>query len=194
MKQGEKPHGRDEVITAILEAAAQLFAEHGVEAVSLREIAGQANINHGLIHRHFGSKENLRLAVQDHLAALIRDDIGTPSSAMDGAKRAIEALYRHEAFWRVLARTFLDGRFEGDVQSAFPFVWNQVELVKKEQENGQITRDADPRMIVAGGTAMTLGLLVFEKYILPGSHLDREDRQETISRIFDTWADLVMKK
>ncbi|MFO7557486.1 MAG: helix-turn-helix domain-containing protein, partial [Desulfobacterales bacterium] len=60
MIKTKKPHGRDEVVTALIRAAAELFSEKGVEAVSLRKIAVRAGVNHGLIHRHFGSKEALR--------------------------------------------------------------------------------------------------------------------------------------
>jgi AcrR family transcriptional regulator len=48
----------------IILAAADLFAEHGVEAVSLKEIlerAGQSN--ESAIHYHFGSREGLVLAI-----------------------------------------------------------------------------------------------------------------------------------
>ena len=83
MKAGKRPTGREQVTASILKTAADLFAKHGVEAVSLRQIATKAKVNHGLIHRHFGSKENLRLKVQDHLAAKVREEIGTPDSAMD---------------------------------------------------------------------------------------------------------------
>jgi AcrR family transcriptional regulator len=50
----------------LVEAARQLFAERGVEAVSLREItraAGQANVN--ALQYHFGDRENLLMAVLD---------------------------------------------------------------------------------------------------------------------------------
>ncbi|SFT47583.1 TetR family transcriptional regulator [Mesorhizobium sp. YR577] len=43
----------------ILEAARELFAEHGVEAVSLRELTSRAGVNLAAIHYHFGSKDAL---------------------------------------------------------------------------------------------------------------------------------------
>ncbi|WP_055588417.1 TetR/AcrR family transcriptional regulator [Streptacidiphilus griseoplanus] len=47
---------------AILEAAAQAFAERGYSRATLRDIARRAGVTHGLVLRHFGSKENLFLA------------------------------------------------------------------------------------------------------------------------------------
>ena len=43
----------------ILRAAEALFAERGIDAVSLREITAAANANTASLHYHFGSKEAL---------------------------------------------------------------------------------------------------------------------------------------
>src|SRR3954449_1737200 len=47
---------------AILDAAARAFAERGYSKATLRDIARRAGVTHGLVLRHFGSKENLFLA------------------------------------------------------------------------------------------------------------------------------------
>jgi AcrR family transcriptional regulator len=47
---------------AILEAARAAFAERGYTRATIREIAGRAGVTHGLVMRHFGSKEQLFLA------------------------------------------------------------------------------------------------------------------------------------
>lgn len=51
------PVGPDEVRSAVLEAAAKLFARHGVECVSLRDIAMEANVQVTLIPRYIGSRD-----------------------------------------------------------------------------------------------------------------------------------------
>jgi AcrR family transcriptional regulator len=43
----------------VLDAAERLFVRSGPSAVSLRDIAGEAHVNLGLIHRHIGSKDDL---------------------------------------------------------------------------------------------------------------------------------------
>ncbi|MFF1324402.1 TetR family transcriptional regulator [Streptomyces sp. KS_5] len=47
---------------AIIEAARHTFAERGYARTTLREIARRAGVTHGLITRHFASKERLFLA------------------------------------------------------------------------------------------------------------------------------------
>lgn len=169
-----RPTGKEDVMTAILDAATSLFAENGVAGVSVRDIAARANVNHGLVHRHFGAKENLRLQVQNRLMERINADIGVPENYEDAFLRGVDALRKNEAFWKVLARTFLDGQFEGDVQSAFPFLQKMTTLIAAAQKDGTFDNHTDPRLLVAGGTAMVLGLLVFENYLLPGTGLDGE--------------------
>ena len=53
----KRPFGRQEVMAAVLDAAEELFSQHGVAAVSIREIAAKARVNHGLIYRHFGPRK-----------------------------------------------------------------------------------------------------------------------------------------
>jgi AcrR family transcriptional regulator len=57
-------HGRSaEDLTArarIREAALQLFAERGIGAATIRDIAKAAGVSSGLVRHHFGSKEALR--------------------------------------------------------------------------------------------------------------------------------------
>ena len=48
---------------AILRAAAELMAERSPSSVSLREVAARAGVNYGLIHRHYGTKDRLLVAL-----------------------------------------------------------------------------------------------------------------------------------
>jgi len=43
----------------ILEAARGLFAQHGVAGVSVRDIASAAGVTHPLVHRYFGTKQQM---------------------------------------------------------------------------------------------------------------------------------------
>jgi AcrR family transcriptional regulator len=58
------PRG-DSTVTrqVILAAARKLFAAHGVDGVSVREIAAEAGVNHALVHRYFGTKDEMVAAI-----------------------------------------------------------------------------------------------------------------------------------
>jgi len=182
-KNNNRPKGREAVRRALIESAAALFAERGVSGVSLREIAAHAGVNHGLIHRHFGSKENLRKKTQEHLARNIREEIGSPDNLIDLLGQAEEAVQKHPLFWKVMARSFLDGTVEGDIQSEFPFVQDFVEAVRTAQQQGLITLDIDPRYIVAAICAYGLGMRAFERYIMEAVGLGTEPVEEVLAEI-----------
>ncbi|MCK5862138.1 MAG: TetR/AcrR family transcriptional regulator [Candidatus Hydrogenedentes bacterium] len=52
---------------ALLHAAGALFAVHGIEGTSIRAIAKESGANIAAVNYHFGSKENLYLAVIRHV-------------------------------------------------------------------------------------------------------------------------------
>ncbi len=180
-----KPRGREQVVAAVLQASAELFAKDGIDAVSIRDIASRAGVNHGLIHRHFGSKDNLRLKTQEYLAKNVRDDIGEPEDIIDAVRRAEQAIKKHPLFWKVMARTFLDGTFEGDVQGNFPFIKKMVDFIREAKEDGLIVSDLGPRYIVAAFCAYGLGIRLFEDYIMQGTGLDDEPVEEVHAKLKD---------
>ncbi len=51
---------------ALLEAAASLVAEHGVDAVTMEAVAGRAGVGKGTVFRRFESREGLMAALLDH--------------------------------------------------------------------------------------------------------------------------------
>ena len=50
---------------AVLQAAARLFAEHGVAAVSMDQVAAAAGVGKGTVFRRFGDKAGLAVALLD---------------------------------------------------------------------------------------------------------------------------------
>ncbi len=59
----------------MLKAAALLFAERGVDAVSLRDIAAKADVHLALIPRYVGSRDELVRAVFDHLSEEVAEAV-----------------------------------------------------------------------------------------------------------------------
>ncbi|WP_083198754.1 TetR/AcrR family transcriptional regulator [Mycobacterium malmoense] len=144
------PTGRDMVVAAILDSASQLFAERGPAAASIRDIAARARVNHGLVFRHFGSKEKVVAAVLDHLAAQL-------TALMDrGASRdEIQAAGDHQL--RVIARALLDGYPAGQLQTAFPAAARLLEEIRAQHPAAEAAR-----LAAAHVSALLLGWQVFE--------------------------------
>ncbi|MFF0085422.1 TetR family transcriptional regulator [Streptomyces canus] len=68
---------------AILDAARHAFAERGYARTTLRDIAGRAGVTHGLITRHFSSKERLFLAAVPGNRDLEQVAAGDPATLPD---------------------------------------------------------------------------------------------------------------
>jgi AcrR family transcriptional regulator len=60
---------------AILDAAAALFAEHGVDAVSMDQVAAAAGVGKGTLFRRFGDKAGLAAALLDARERVLQEGI-----------------------------------------------------------------------------------------------------------------------
>lgn len=60
---------------AVLDAAARLFAEHGVAAVSLDQIAAAAGVGKGTLFRRFGDKAGMAVALLDARERVLQEAI-----------------------------------------------------------------------------------------------------------------------
>jgi AcrR family transcriptional regulator len=71
----------------LLEAAARVYARRGFDNATLDEVADEAGFTKGAVYDHFGSKDNLLLALLDeHLSVQIAEQI----AAFDASKSTFE--------------------------------------------------------------------------------------------------------
>jgi AcrR family transcriptional regulator len=89
---------RDLTRTALIEAAAEVFARRGFHGASLEEIAETAGFTRGAIYKNFADKEDLFFAVRDHineqaLAAFAAQLQQGAAAAFDA--RAQAAIWQH---------------------------------------------------------------------------------------------------
>jgi AcrR family transcriptional regulator len=155
---------RSESEEALLNAAAALIAERGVERASLASIGESAGASRGLPTHHFGSKDGLvaRLAerVQDHVATAVRDALETRThrrpedvSALDLLRTTVDTYLEmfedptaeERALIVMWGATFpssgsVDGMLEADRRSYDGW----AELIRYGQHDGSIRADVDP--------------------------------------------------
>lgn len=157
-----KPHGKASVRQALIAAASELFAERGPDDVSVRELAARAGVNHGLVHRHFGSKDGLLQATMQQLAAGVADSIGPDdcSETLADLLRTTFGATEDATHWRILARSILDGIPVSELQDDFPVVRRMLAAAGRGTDS-PLSPDAFVTLLLAGG----LGLLLFEPYL-----------------------------
>ncbi|KAB2790330.1 helix-turn-helix transcriptional regulator [Brucella anthropi] len=105
-----KPFGRDATTAALLNAADELFGAKGPNAVTVREISARANVNHALMHRHFGSKEALLDAIIDKHMVASKEAIYAAANPDEAISNLLNYLNSEPAFPRIFAHLILDRR------------------------------------------------------------------------------------
>ncbi len=183
-KKNNKPLGREAVVKALIEAAAELFSKRGVKNVSLREISAHAGVNLGLIHRHFGSKEALRLSAQEYLSDKFQEQLGDPENFEDAFLRLRQV--KDKRVIGMLTRSLLEDAVEGSFQNTYPVIENLLLLAKKEQEKGILKSDIRPEDIVIGLIAMGFGIELLKDVLFTATGAQKE-----INKIILNWLSLI---
>jgi AcrR family transcriptional regulator len=115
----------------LLDAAAELIVERGIEGTSLAEIGRVAGYSHGLVHQRFGSKEALVERLNTEAVRMFT----TKTLAAVGTTRGLPAL-------RIVADTYLDL-----VQAKDPLgrlhlvVWTEAVARASERRSYRVTWD-----------------------------------------------------
>ncbi|GAA1467169.1 TetR/AcrR family transcriptional regulator [Microbacterium thalassium] len=151
----------------ILDRAIEVFAQRGANRTSLRAIAEAVGVTHGTLVHHFGSLDELLVAVYtasdkalDERIALFEDP--TPVEIMiesARANRAVPGLVQ-------LYSTLMAAALEEGHPAATDFAKNWfatvredlTELVREHQQAGRIRGDLDPRAVASLVIAASDGL------------------------------------
>lgn len=152
----------------IRDAAIACFAERGVAGTSLKVIAEEAGVSAPLVVHHFGSKERLRAACDEHVATTIREQklaVVAEGPQLD----PLAALRRIEdgpPVMRYLARTLGDGSPEV-VALLDEMVEDAVAYMDEGVRTGMLKPSEHPRARAVVLMVWSLGALTMHE------HLDR---------------------
>ncbi|WP_233282315.1 TetR/AcrR family transcriptional regulator [Prescottella equi] len=181
MSEGEvadKAWGRDEVRRAVRMAARRLLAAKGL-SFSMRELAADAGVNLGLIHKHVGNKDDVVRAVlarsHEKSAAIV--------AGVDSLPEAVRALFMvgvaDPEYVRIVAWLNLHGRSD---------------LVPNEDMDAfeTLTRSSDvsvdDRVRQMAVLAAISGWSLFKSGILQSSEIPDAEREIYEARIADLLA------
>jgi AcrR family transcriptional regulator len=166
-----RPQGRDQIRAAVLDAARQLVAERGPDGFSVRDVAARADVNHALVHRHFGTKAEVLQEVLEQEARSVADAIarwGTPSPdvGLEGVAELLALLADYPSYWRALLHAVVE-----TPEVAVDGTDATTALFREMWRAGGSTDPA--RSALAGATA--LGYLVFGAFMTEATEADPDD-------------------
>ncbi len=150
----------------IRDAALACFADRGVKATTVRQIAERADVSAALVIHHFGSKDRLRVACDRFVAAHIRERKAAVLHAGGGLDPL--AVMREQAgdppIQGYLARTLAEGTPE--VAALVDEMIDDAErTVRDGMERGVLRRSDDPRGVAAVLTLWSLGAMVLHQHV-----------------------------
>jgi AcrR family transcriptional regulator len=190
---GEIPHGREEVEKAILDAAEKLLLVKSPNKITVREIAKAAKIKHPLIHRYFGTKEKVIVAVHargiSKLESLIAD--------IENIEENVEAFFlltEKSKFRQIaLARAMMDGVNPHLIQNQFPVMQHILRLLRKRRENSKSESKYDAETITAILGATALGWFLYEPFLLASTGLDKSNKDEVRKDVIEFLEEVIKK-
>ena len=147
-------HGKAERQQALVDAATAVFAEHGYDAATTREIAERADCSEGLIHRYFHGKRGLLLWILDAKAGEYTAKLTAALPDRDTLAEEIERLlaYAQESMWedrdfmRVsVSRSVIDPEVGHVIGHHLNEARVQLiaEKLRRHQRAGRVREDAD---------------------------------------------------
>ncbi len=172
-----KPHGREQVRSAVLTATSELVAERGPDGFSVREIAARAGVNHALVHRHFGTKADvleqmLAADAQAVVAAVVESGLPTSGRAGgDVVAQLLDLLAERPSYWRTLVHAVLDSP-----EVALPGTASTTALFSGLWREG----DADAVPVSVAGMTV-LGWLIFGQFMADATGADAEETRRAVA-------------
>lgn len=162
LRQDLQPAGAERILASALD----LFGRQGVKGTSLKAIAAAAGVSPALIVHHFGSKDALRVACDQHVAEVLR--VAKTDTVQQGQHADPLALMTqlrdNRPVVRYLARTLTDGSphvndlIDEMVADAEGYTQTSVEA-------GLVRPSANPRARVVVLFLWSMGVLVLHEHL-----------------------------
>lgn len=183
------PHTAPETAERIRDAAIAEFATHGFSKTTVRKVATAAGVSPGLVIHHFGSKDKLRAACDDHVfeaATEIKRENATASPSLIAEMLTDGPLGVYAEY---LMKSMLDPSESG--QRFFDHYVAVIEQVIEEGFAGYALRKAEDRRAQSTTMAMlALAPMMLEPRIRHS--LGTEDLQGTMTRLVPYLFDLYL--
>ena len=167
--------GRDAVKTALINAACEMLAESGPNAMSVRSVANRAGVNHGQVHHYFGGKEGLIEAAAAHLAS--EHYRNAHARAEGGVIPEPLTLREDSQYLQAIVRLVLDGKLDvaaQEINSGHSVPEEARRALLSDYPDGQVPVEVKARFAVLA--AIELGWAALEPFIMRLADVDDEEQ------------------
>lgn len=165
---------------ALLAAATEIVTETGSPNITVREVAARAGINHGLVHRYFGTKDALIAGVIDEIAGRVARQL-----AGDGGGASVVAGDEAGTLARLLGHAMVAGADLNDGAAGDPHSHPVARaLVQLCRDQGLSEHAA--RVAAAQIMALTLGWRLNEPFLVHSCGLDDDEVLELRRELYRT--------
>ena len=118
-RKADYHHGR--LKRALIDTAVKAIAKHGVDSLSLRELAARAGVSPGAPYHHFASRDDLLSSIaEEGFQRLEARLIAARDAAPDDASARLEALGLAYVTFAVSAPGYFRAMFHGDSKASGP--------------------------------------------------------------------------
>jgi TetR/AcrR family transcriptional regulator, repressor for neighboring sulfatase len=188
---GKIPYGREAVKKAILDATEKLLLKKSPNKISVREIAEAANIKHPLIHRHFGTKDEVVMAVHARNIEKVERKIAKVEKLEGNIATFFEAVKKNKFRQIALSRAMIDGINPRVIQNQFPVMQRLLELLKKRRSESELKFDSEMMTAILGATV--LGWFLYEPFLLAATNLEDKNKDEIHQKVTEIIEEIIQK-
>jgi AcrR family transcriptional regulator len=163
----QDPEKAEQQKQQLLNSAYQLLAEKSFKKITIREIASKAHVSSAMISYHFGSKEQLFMALVSKLASHNLGQMTEILTSENPLKMLIQRMLGFISQNRAIARFIHDEILQDDSPLRDKFIEAVPkriatvlpQLLKKMQKEGRIRADLNPNF--AGFSLVSLVMMPF---------------------------------
>lgn len=170
---------------ALIEAAKRLLPDRAPGTIAGRDLAAEADVNYGLVHHYFGSKD---AALRAGLAAL-RDDFVTSH----GDVASMPLVTTSHPFFRALVRWHLHDSDAVDADDEFPLAAVLVDAVESRMDPSSDDTRAEAQARAIAMTSLQLCFAVFGPVLLEATGVPRHEREPVEAALASLYDAIALK-
>jgi len=162
---------------AVLDSATELLSHRPPSAVTVREIAERAGVSHTLVHRYFGSKNELIRRVLERADLKMLSLVDGHPDARTMVGRVFRDSLQRRLVIDILAQALIDDVPGEELQRESRVTRRLIREIEAalSANAGVGSASLDPRLAAAGAVALIVGWTLFEDWLVHVADLkDRE--------------------